>query len=66
MEMKGARMGAVDESADESELGFLAAMERYRAVKASGNPADVAEAEEQLRAYVRGELTESCGGGQEH
>ena len=44
----------------DDETGFLAAMGAYRAVKASGDAAAVARAEESLRAYVRGELDESC------
>jgi len=44
----------------DDETGFLAAMGAYRAVKASGDAAAVAQAEESLRAYVRGELDESC------
>lgn len=44
----------------DEETGFLAAMGAYRAVKASGDAAAVARAEESLRAYVRGELDESC------
>lgn len=44
----------------DGEAGFLAAMSAYRAVKASGDSAAVAQAEENLRAYVRGELEEPC------
>lgn len=44
----------------DAEAGFLAAMGAYRAVKASGDAAAVARAEESLRAYVRGELDKPC------
>jgi len=44
----------------DSEASFLAAMRAYRAVRASGDAAAVAQAEESLRAYVRSELDEPC------